>query len=79
VGKIITRKGESRGKMHVFDSDVKKIFGDGKVLLVVFPPAMTEVIQPIYAGYGRSTRCCIGNELDRWLMDTSNLEKGKQT
>jgi len=59
---------------HV-DSDVKTIFGDGKVLLVFFPPAMTEVIQPIDAGYGRSTRCCIGNELDRWLMDTSNLEK----
>jgi len=63
---------------HV-DSDVKKSFGDGKVPLVFFPPAMTEVIQPIDAGYGRSTRCCIGNELDRWLMDTSNLENGKQT
>jgi len=61
--------------MHLFDSDVKKMFGDGKVLLVFFPTAMTEVIQPIDAGYGRSTRCCIGNEMDRWLMDTSNLEK----
>ena len=54
---------------------MKKIFGNGKVLLVYFPPAMTEVIQPIDAGYGRSTRCCIGNELDRWFMDASNLEK----
>ena len=37
---------------HV-DNDVKKIFGNGKVLLVYFPPVITEVIQSIDAGYGR--------------------------
>ena len=38
-------------------------------------PAMTEVIQSIDTGDGRSTRCCIGNEVDRWLTYTSNLKE----
>ena len=33
---------------------VKKVFGDNKVLLMFFSPGMTEMIQPIDAGYGRS-------------------------
>ena len=37
---------------HV-DNDEKKNFGNGKVLLVYFPPVVTEVIQSIAAGYGR--------------------------
>ena len=42
---------------------------------------MTEMVQPIDAGYGRSLRCAIGRELDAWLMDAANLIKweGKMT
>ena len=60
---------------------VKKIFGDNKVLLIFFPPGMTEIVQPIDAGYGRSLRAGIGRELDLWLMDAENLLKweGKMT
>ena len=60
---------------------VKTIFGDNKVLLVYFPLGITEMIQPIDAGYGRSLRAGIGRELDLWLMDAENLLKweGKMT
>ena len=60
------------------DEEVKEIFGNGKVFLYYFPPSMTEVVQPIDAGYGRSLRCIIGNLLDNWLMDTGNLAKWEQ-
>ena len=42
---------------------------------------MTEIVQPIDAGYGRSLRAGIGRELDLWLMDAENLLKweGKMT
>ena len=36
---------------------------------------MTEMVQPIDAGYGRSLRSAIGRELDAWLMDSANLIK----
>ena len=55
------------------DDEVKEIFSAGKVFLCYFPPAMTEIIQPIDAGYGRSLRCEIGNLLDEWLMDSNHL------
>ena len=54
---------------------VKTIFGNNQVLVIYFPPNMTEMIQPIDAGYGRSLRCAIGRELDAWLMDAANLIK----
>jgi hypothetical protein len=57
------------------NEDVKDIFRKGKVLLCYFPPAMTEIVQPIDAGYGRSLRCQLGNLLDIWLMNEANLEK----
>ena len=34
---------------------------------------MTEMVQPIDAGYGRSLRYAIRRELDAWLMDAANL------
>ena len=40
--------------------EVKAIFGSNQVLLVYFPPNMTEMIQPVNAGYGRSLRSAIG-------------------
>ena len=46
------------------DEEVKQIFVDGKVLLFYFPPNMTNFIQPIDAGLGRSIRIEIGNSLD---------------
>ena len=61
--------------------EVKRIFGDAKVLVIYFPPSMTEMVQPIDAGYGRSLRAAIGRELDEWLMNADNLLKweGKMT
>ena len=35
---------------------------------------MTNFIQPIDAGLGRSVRIKIGHALDVWLMDAENLE-----
>jgi len=61
-------------KAHL-DAEVKRIFGEGRVLLCYFPPAMTEVIQPIDAGYGRSLRSAIGQYLDEWLMSATNMER----
>ena len=61
-------------KAHL-DDEVKQIFGEGQVLLCFFPPAMTEVIQPIDAGYGRSLRSAIGRYLDEWLMGATNMER----
>ena len=55
--------------------EVKRIMGENQVLLFYFPPSMTEMIQPIDAGYGRSLRAAIGRELDGWLMNASNLLK----
>ena len=61
-------------KAHL-DEEVKRIFGDAKVLLFYFPPNMTNFIQPIDAGLGRSVRIAIGNYLDLWLMDADNMER----
>ena len=67
-------------KAHLLP-EVKRIFGENQVLLIYFPPAMTEMVQPIDAGYGRSLRAAIGRELDQWLMNADNLLKweGKMT
>ena len=54
-------------KYHVNDQ-IQKILGDAKVLLYFLPKNMTEVVQPIDAGYGRSLRCKIEHSLDIWLM-----------
>ena len=61
--------------------EVKEIFGSNQVLLWFFPPNMTEMVQPIDAGYGRSLRAVIGRQLDNWLMNGGNLLKweGKMT
>lgn len=53
----------------------RSFFGDAKVFLCFFPPNMTDIIQSIDAGLGRSLRCAIGRLLDEWLMDGRNLEK----
>jgi len=67
-------------KAHL-DQEVKQIFGDGKVLLCYLPPNMTNFIQPIDAGLGRSVRCAVARELDDWLMDANNMMcwEGKMT
>ena len=57
------------------DEEVKLIFGNGKVFLCYFPPNMTNMVQPIDAGLGRSVRIKIGHALDEWLMEEENLEK----
>ena len=46
-------------KAHL-DKDVKRIFGEGKVLLCYVPPGMTNFIQPIDAGLGRSICIDVG-------------------
>ena len=59
---------------HVFQGTKDILTKDGRVLLFCFPPSVTEAIQPIDAGYGRSVRCAIGRLLDEWLMKSDNLE-----
>ena len=34
---------------------------------------MTEAIQAIDAGYGRSIRCAVGRGLDAWLLQEDNM------
>ena len=57
------------------DQEVKTLFGNGKVLLFYFPPNMTNFIQPIDAGLGRSVRILIGHFLHAWLMEADHMEK----
>jgi len=63
---------------HVCDA-TKKLFGDSKsVFLFKLPPAVTEAIQAIDAGYGRSMRCAVGRRLDEWLMQEENMNHWEQ-
>ena len=55
--------------------EVKQIFGEGHVLVIYFHPSMTELVQPIDTGHGRSMRAAIGRELDLWLMNGENILK----
>ena len=57
------------------DQEVKTIFGNGKVVLFYLPPNMTNFIQPIDAGLGRSVRILIGHFLHAWLMEADHMEK----
>jgi hypothetical protein len=57
---------------HLADS-VKTIFRKGNVILCFLPSNLTEAVQPIDAGYGKSVRCCIGNLLVAWLMVDDNM------
>ena len=59
---------------HVCDA-TKKIFADGNVFLFCLPPSVTEAVQAIDAGYGRSMRCAVGRALNEWLMKDENMEK----
>ena len=52
--------------------------GDKKVFLCYFPPGMTNFIQPIDAGLGRSVRISVGNFLDEWLMIEEIWNAGNQ-
>ena len=60
---------------------VKNIYGEGHVLLIFFPLSMTEMVQPIDAGYGHSLSSAIGRELDAWIMNEKKILKweGKMT
>lgn len=51
----------------------KQIYASGNVFLYFLPPSVTESLQAIDAGYGRSMRCAIGRLLDKWLLDEDNL------
>jgi DDE superfamily endonuclease len=53
--------------------ETKQIYGNGNVFLYFLPPNVTESLQAIDAGYGRSMRCAIGRFLDKWLLDEDNL------
>lgn len=61
--------------------EMKEIFGNGHVLLIYFPPNITEMVQSIDVGYGRSLLSAIGRDLDKWLMNGGNLLRweGKMT
>ena len=58
---------------HVCE-ETKTIFADGNVFLFCLPPSVTEAIQAIDAGYGRSMRCAVGRALNAWLMEKNNME-----
>ena len=64
--------------MHL-DDEVREIFGTGKVFLCYFPPNMTNFIQLIDAGLGRSVRTRIRHYLDEWLMEATNMETWEAT
>lgn len=51
----------------------KSIFAAGNVFLYCLPPTVTEAIQAIDAGYGRSIRCAVGRGLDAWLLQEDNM------
>ena len=61
---------------HVSDK-VKDVFHKGNVFLSYLPAQITELTQPMHAGYYRSLRCAIGNLLDQWLLSETNMENGK--
>jgi DDE superfamily endonuclease len=53
--------------------ETRQIYAGGNVFLYFLPPSVTESLQAIDAGYGRSMRCAIGRLLDKWLLDEDNL------
>jgi DDE superfamily endonuclease len=53
--------------------ETRQIYARGNVFLYFLPPSVTESLQAIDAGYGRSMRCAIGRLLDKWLLDEDNL------
>ena len=53
--------------------ETREIYAQGNVFLYFLPPNVTESLQAIDAGYGRSMRCAIGRLLDKWLMDEDNM------
>ena len=57
------------------DADVKRIFGDRKILLLYLLPNMTNFIQPIDAGLGRTVRIKIGYCLDTWLTAEDKMKR----
>ena len=59
--------------MKVTQDVVKAILEAGKVFLCYFPSNTTESLQPIDAGHGGLMRYKIGELLDTWLMQESNL------
>ena len=59
---------------HVAPETREVFAADQTVFVCYLPPSVTEAIQPIDAGFGRSLRCGVGRRLDSWLMEESNLE-----
>ena len=57
------------------DEEVKNVLAGVGIFLYCLPPNLTETLQPIDAGYGRSVRLAIGSLLDEWLMEEENLAK----
>ena len=55
------------------DPEVKQIFGSNKVFLCYLSPKMTNFIQVIDAGLGRSVQLAVGGLLDEWLMGFDNM------
>ena len=57
------------------DEEVNKIFGEIKVFLCFFPPNMTNFLQPMYDGLGRSVRLSVGRHLGEWLVNNDNMSR----
>ena len=55
------------------DPEVKQIFGSNKVFLCYLSPKMTNFIQVIDAGLGRSVQLDVGRFLGEWIMGSDNM------
>ena len=53
---------------------VLEIFAEANIFVWFIVPGCTDLIQPIYAGIGRSMRIYVGHALDRWLSIDDNLD-----
>ena len=55
------------------DPEVKQIFGSNKVFLCYLSPKMTNFIQVIDTGLGRSVQLAVGRFLGEWIMGSDNM------
>ena len=61
------------------DEELKKIFGERKVLFCFLPPKITNFLHPIDRGLCRSVRLSVSRHLDEWLMNNDNISRWEGT
>ena len=63
------------GNLSADPYEYVKIYGANKALLFCLPPKMTNFLQPIDSGIGRSIHVEIGNYLGEWFMVDKNMAR----